>query len=413
MKVLLVDVQEPVAAPLREALSQRHEVVSLGGDPRDLEICRQAAGCDVVVHGFAPGADALARIDAAGRGTWNLLTTTRARRYVQISTMRLFERYDPAWHLDEQFPPLPSTDPDHLAPYLAEVASREILRSRPVEGLVLRLAEVIDADTFDRGPVEPDWLHVDDAVTAVVAAVEAPLPPLPTPRWRCLNIVRGDASSRYPLGAAAARPLSFSPAHRSDEPAPDRRPTPAIPGPPGPVTGLPEPHRVLVLGAAGPLGAATSAELRARGLHLRVSDIGLLTELVSAQDGPRPIRTEPPHEERTLDVTDPTEVSRAAQDMDAIVNCTVIRNDPAEAFRVNMLGAHNVMTAAVEHGIRRVVHTGPSMTLGDHPAGYTDDNGLGSDLPPRPGDNLYFVSKYLGKLAGVDGTRWLLLENVG
>ena len=82
--------------------------------------------------------------------------------------------------------------------------------------------------------------------------------------------------------------------------------------------------------------------------------------------------------------------------MDAIVNCTVIRNDPAEAFRVNMLGAHNVMTAAVERGIRRVVHTGPAMTLCDHPAGYTDDSGLGSDLPARPGDSLYFVSKYLG-----------------
>ncbi len=161
------------------------------------------------------------------------------------------------------------------------------------------------------------------------------------------------------------------------------------------ITDLPTVDRVLVLGAAGPLGSATSAEYRERGYRLRLTDIGPLTELVSQQDGPKPIPTQPPHEERVVDITDPVAVTEAAQDMQAIVNCTVIREDPVEAFRVNVLGAYNVMTAAVDNGIRRVVHTGPAMTLADHPAGYTDDTALASDLPPRPGDNLYFITKYL------------------
>jgi NAD(P)-dependent dehydrogenase (short-subunit alcohol dehydrogenase family) len=189
--------------------------------------------------------------------------------------------------------------------------------------------------------------------------------------------------------------LSFSPQHLSEQP-PAPVPSPAAHPKTAAITDLPPVDRVLVLGAAGPLGSATSAELRARGHQLRLSDIGPLTELVSEQDGPKPIATEPPHDERVVDITDPVAVTAAAQDMQAIVNCTVIRGDPVEAFRVNVLGAYNVMTAAVEHGIRRVVHTGPAMTLADHPAGYTDDTALASDLPPRPGDNLYFVSKFLG-----------------
>jgi hypothetical protein len=55
------------------------------------------------------------------------------------------------------------------------------------------------------------------------------------------------------------------------------------------------------------------------------------------------------------------------------------------------------MRAAVEHGIRRVVQTGPVLTLAPHPAGYTEDREVGSDVPERPGDNLYFVSKLLGQ----------------
>lgn len=394
MKVLLVDLQEPLAAAVRDALADRHEVTTFASDPRDLAACSKAASCDVLVHGLRPVGDALDAIDLAGRGTWNLLTTTAASRYVQLSTMRLFEGYDPGWHLDEQFPPLPTPEPDLLAPYLAEVASREVLRSRHIKGIVLRLPEIVTGD--DAAPSAPEWLHVDDAVAAIVAAVENPLPKRPTPRWRCLNIVRGDAAGRYPLGAAAEPPLSFSPRHVSEEQPPKAPTPPTVRRRPAAITGLATIDRVLVLGAAGPLGSATSAEFRERGYRLRLTDIGPLTELVSEQNGPRPVPTQPPHEERVVDITDPVAVTGAAQDMQAIVNCTVIRGDPVEAFRVNVLGAYNVMTAAVDNGIRRVVHTGPAMTLADHPAGYTDDTALASDLPPRPGDNLYFVTKYLG-----------------
>jgi len=83
--------------------------------------------------------------------------------------------------------------------------------------------------------------------------------------------------------------------------------------------------------------------------------------------------------------------------MDAIVNCTVVRPNPVEAFRVNTIGAYNVMRAAAALGIRRVVHTGPQQVTLPYPAGYWYDFDLADDVPSRPGANLYILTKFLGQ----------------
>ncbi len=63
-----------------------------------------------------------------------------------------------------------------------------------------------------------------------------------------------------------------------------------------------------------------------------------------------------------------------------------------------MLGAYNVMAAAVAHGIHRVVHTGPFM-MGDRGAfGYDWDTTIVDDAPPRPGIGwVYIPSKLAGQ----------------
>jgi hypothetical protein len=88
----------------------------------------------------------------------------------------------------------------------------------------------------------------------------------------------------------------------------------------------------------------------------------------------------------------------ACAGMDAIVNLSVVRHHPADAFRVNTLGAFHVMQAAVAHNIHRVVHTGPFM-LGDRGAGgYDWDEYVVDDVPPRPGTGwVYIPSKLLGQ----------------
>jgi nucleoside-diphosphate-sugar epimerase len=400
MRVLLVDVAEPLATRVRTDLSRRHRLDTFTGDVRDLDRCRQVADAtdpvDVVIHGFDAAADPLDRLDCAGRGTWNLLTTTTASRYIQLSSMRLLSHYSAGWHVDEQWPPLPSTEVDDLAPHLAEIAARDICAARPIECLVLRLPDVVTAELFTAGPIEPDWLHIDDAVAAVRRAVECEPPAHPAARWRCYDIVRGDARCRFPLGAAAQDPFAFVPQHVDERPAEDVAEAPVFPPQAGPITGLAVPEHLLVLGAGGPLATVLARQLWSQ-RRLRLADRALLAQLSPRPGDPRPGPTTPPHEEVIVDVTDADAVRAAAADTDCIVNCTVVRPDPVQAFRVNLLGAYNVMRAAVDAGIPRVVHTGPAQTLAPHPVGYTDDRAIDAQVPPRPGDSLYGLSKRLGQ----------------
>lgn len=399
MRVLLAGIPELLGRPLRVELARRHDVRTLVGDCRDRDRCLASAACDVVVHGLPSDAEALEVIDAATRGTWNLLTTTRARRYIQLSSMRLFESYASGWDVQEFWSPRPRTDPMDLAHYLAEVTSREITRARPVACLVLRLGEVVPASQFEGEQVQPRWLHVDDAVAALSRAVDCDEMWSATGGgWRPLHIVRGGPTSRFELHRAKAPPFGFTAMHqvpplRHPSPVPPSR---AFPADPPPLTELPIPDRILVLGAGGPLGAVTAHALQAN--RLRLTDIRPLADFAAAAPqspgAPRPEPAAPPHEERLTDITNPDAVREAVTDMACVINCAVIRNDPVTAFQVNVLGAYNVMRAAVDAGVRRVVHTGPALTLAPHPVGYAEDRAIESNAAPRPGDNLYYISKY-------------------
>lgn len=158
--------------------------------------------------------------------------------------------------------------------------------------------------------------------------------------------------------------------------------------------------RVVLYGAGGPVAEAAIAALEVRH-DLRLCDIRPPeVPHPSRRDDPdgararwwpdRPARRD--HEFRQVDVTIPGQVIAAAEGMDAIVNLTVVRPDPVMAFRVNLMGAFNAMEAAVAHGIRRVVHTGPEVII-DH---YWHDFDLSAEAPPRPGTNLYLLTKHLG-----------------
>ncbi len=399
MRILLAGIPGHLDPDLTRTLGARHQVVTLSGDTRDRDTCAAAAECDVVILGLDAPGDETDRLDAATRGTWNLLTTTRARRVILLSSMRIFDRYDPGWQIDETWSPRPSTATDDLIPYLAEVGMREISRSRPIECIVLRLDDVIPADVFAAGPVQPGWLHVDDAIRAIAAAVTVEQPDANGARWVPFHIVRGGPGSRYPASERAERTLGFAAAHRTDAGG-DHHPEPSFPAAPAPVEALQPPDHILILGAGGPIGAAATDVLMPDH-RLRLAGRRAMAEVAAAppqsEGAPLPRPAEPPHEERSVDIADAAAVLDAAAGMDAIINLAVLRHDPVEAFRVNTLGAWHVMRAAVEHGIRRVVHTGPILTLAPHPAGYVQDRDVGSDVPPRPGDNLYFVSKFFGQ----------------
>ena len=139
--------------------------------------------------------------------------------------------------------------------------------------------------------------------------------------------------------------------------------------------------KVLIVGGNGSMGPHAIAALRGRH-ELRVTDINAA----------------PPgfaHEYRQLDAGDHEGVIAAAEGMDAIVNLSVSRWDRRGAWDVNVRGNYNVAAAAVRHGIRTIVNTGPYYQVAG--ASYDEfDFGLHADMPPQPGTLLYALTKALG-----------------
>jgi len=157
--------------------------------------------------------------------------------------------------------------------------------------------------------------------------------------------------------------------------------------------------KIVMYGVGGPVGEAAVAELE-RDHTLRLADVRPPSEPHprlqqggrATEEWPkRPHRKE--HEYVQVDVTNAEQVLAAAEGMDAIVNLSVIRPDPVMSFRVNMLGDYNVMQAAITHGIKRVVHTGPETII----TGYWNDFDISVEAPPRPGIHYYLLTKYLGQ----------------
>lgn len=405
MRILVTDSASPLGRRLVATLSGQHDVRTLEADPRDRDVAAEATrGVDAVIHAVRPSSafsSPLDALDEATRGTYNLITTAdAASRFILLSSTRPFESYAVDDRVNEYWAPRPTTDVDDLAPYLAEVATREVARVRPIQALGLRLGEVVgDAET-PGGATNPRWLHQDDALAAVERALQFE-PPTGHPRygWWEYNVV-GAGRTRFPLGAAETE-LGYTPRHdlAGDGAIAEETPRPA----PRRFSGQPAggARKVVVYGAGGPLAAITTEAL-ARDHVLRLTDVQPIADIAARNQpqspgAPLPRPLEPPHEMRVVDVTDPEEVVEAARGMDAIVNCTVVRPHPVEAFRVNVLGAYNVMQAAVANGIRRVVHTGPQQVTLHAPAGYWGNLDLSPDVPSRPGDNLYILTKYLGQ----------------
>jgi nucleoside-diphosphate-sugar epimerase len=139
--------------------------------------------------------------------------------------------------------------------------------------------------------------------------------------------------------------------------------------------------KVLVTGAAGYLGPFVARAL-GKDHQLLLSDVKQPPEDLG-------------HEFRQVDMTSLDQVMRASEGMEAIVNCSVVRDNERLAFAVNSGGCWNIMTSAVRHGIRRVINTGPHFTVTGPPyEGF--DFGIEGDVPPQSGTNLYAFTKSLG-----------------
>ena len=387
------------------------------GDPCDPATVTSAlAGIDAILH-LAPylpereiDVEALRALDDSSRGTFVLVNAARevgVQRIVLASTLDLFDRLPAHWLVNETWRPRPIPEISHLSPWLAELSMRENVRRGQIQAICLRLGQVVDDHDANNNPFDPNWVHIEDVTHAIHCALR--FQPPHTPYWSTFHIMAPGPYSKLRLrdAVSATADFGYAPTHDfqsywptdpSAIPARDNRPWREVLAP----QQMPSRpiRRVVIYGAGGPMAAVTTQELSSS-YALRVTDVRPITEIAAeakpqSPGAPLPVPLGEPHEFQLVDVRDPAQVMAAAQDMDAIINCTVVRPHPVDAFLVNTIGAYNVMRAAVANNIRRVVHTGPLVVhvkgIGDHSGDYD----LHVDAPPRPYDHLYIHSKYLG-----------------
>jgi len=408
------------AVDTRFTASLPRSLQGIEGDLRDPEfLTGQLQGVDTVLH-FAPLSplpeSETEAIDIATRGTYLLMTTALeagVQRLILGSTLDLFDRLPADWKVSEAWRPRPTPELGQLVPWLAELSVRECVRGTGLSALCLRFGRLVDDAMAASAPYDPRWLHIEDAVAGVQRALDFAANE-PKPRgWSLFHIAApGDHAKVRPARAVrnwGGAPFGYQPAHDFQAQR-EKAPAPAAPSsvpdwrqilaPPEPISAR-KIRRVVFFGSGGPVGAAAAEEM-APSYTLRLTDIRPLAEIAAegkpqSEGAPLPRPLPPPHENLVVDVRDAEQVAAACEGMDAIVNCSVLRHDPTDAFRVNTLGAYHIARAAVQHNIRRVVQTGPALTLSHDPPDYIWDYDLTGDAPPRPHRELYAHSKYLGQ----------------
>lgn len=378
---------------LEKVLAQRGAGVPLELDLLDERQCAALlTGVDrIVIDPLLHGASPQTQLLHSSLGIWNLLRAAPRAAIVQLSSMRLMDDHDPGWLVSERFVALPADDHSQLCHYLAELTSREASRELESTVRVLRLDDL--TGVVAPGPTQ---IHVEDAATAVVRALDPDTRDPWFGRWTVLHIVHGQG--RHPLVWASRSPFAFQPAYRGDR-MPDRRPPE-----PAPAYACPEPvgadDAIAVLGAGGPLGARVAAELAVdHPLVLVDRDPLRLSAQRSPQSpgAPLPRPLPPPHRHVEADIADLESMTRVLAGAKALVNTAVVREDPAVAFRVNVVGAWVACEAARRAGVQRLVHCGPTQGIRSHPIGNYEDARVPDDAPARPGGYLYFLTKFLGQ----------------
>lgn len=146
---------------------------------------------------------------------------------------------------------------------------------------------------------------------------------------------------------------------------------------------------VLVTGAAGLLGDALLRTLLAQG------------ETVRALYNRKPVMLQHPLLNHFhADILDPTAIDEALQGVSEIYHCAgMVSFSPADArqlYKVNVEGTANVINAALDAGVKRLVHVSSVAALGRIREGEEINESM--TWTPETGNSKYGHSKYLGEM---------------
>jgi nucleoside-diphosphate-sugar epimerase len=386
MKVLLISGEGRLMRAVRQENSRVEWTTLEPGLLTDDDAVGQAVqGVDAILHLGAITHDASVeesgRLDLDTRGLYVLLgaaVEAGVRRVVYGSRLDLFASYPNDVYITEHWRPMPTDDPDQMMPYLGEMVCREYARDHRIGVTCLRIGALVDSEGEKGRDPSNDWVDYRDAAQAFHRALERDESQAINwmRRWAIYHIVSDHENPRFLLDQArivGRAPLGYEPAFHFG-PSLSENSDNAESSSASAAVGAGRPKHVLLLGAFGAIAPHITPEL-SRHYDLKLTDINPGAEGANVS---------------TVDVTAYDEVLEASRGMDAIMNWTVIRQERDGAFFVNVVGAWNVMRAAVELGIRKVVHTGPQC-IRSH---YDHDFGV-EDVPRAPGTWQYGLTKML------------------
>ncbi|MEX1043041.1 MAG: NAD-dependent epimerase/dehydratase family protein [Acidimicrobiia bacterium] len=147
---------------------------------------------------------------------------------------------------------------------------------------------------------------------------------------------------------------------------------------------------VLVTGGSGVVGASLIRHLIERGMAVSALSRTSASDVILRNVGAAPVRG---------DVTDPATLRSAVAGVELVYHVAGVNTmcpvDPSELYRVNVDGSRNVVAAAEDAGVRRIVYTSSAAAIGE-PAGT-----VGTESTPHRGSYLshYERSKHLAEEA--------------
>ncbi len=386
-------------------------------------------GVDCILHLDPltyPGAQPIPPNDQMYRslcGLYNLVLAAQSvgvDRFILGSTLSFFDRLPANWQVNEVWRPWPAPDLAELIPWLSELSLRETVRVGEMLAVCLRFGQEADSADMVHAAFDPRWVHLDDALHAIDRAMHfdaSRMRNATRPDWCLFHIAAPGPHAKIKMlhetggeerAISAMEPFAYAPQH---EIGPPDAPSSVRPGVAwadwiqSNARPLVIPRRdirkVVIFGAGGPMGASTALAMQ-NDYQLRLCDLRGIKDIRAHQDSQlrgRPVtpRLSAPHEHRMVDMRDADQVVAACAGMDAIINCSVLRSRLHEAFHVNAAGAFAVARGAVQHGIRRIVQTGPFQQMDPGFGSYVWDYDVPVEAPARPLAYLYHHTKYLGQ----------------
>ena len=148
--------------------------------------------------------------------------------------------------------------------------------------------------------------------------------------------------------------------------------------------------KTLITGASGFVGSAVMRKCLARGEDVRV---------LVRENSDRRLITEHPVEVVVGDLNDPNSLNAALKDCHYLYHVAadyrLWSRNPEELYQSNVEGTRNIMLAALQQGIQRIVYTSSVATLGLHADGSAANEDSPVSLSDMIGD--YKRSKYLAE----------------